>query len=113
MLYDIDFQIPVTYRTIDGSVKQLEAYNDFLRHNDSDFATVIDVDEFMKINSILTLDQIFQKYSNYPALCVNWRLFGSSGKEFYEPQPVYDRFKMCEKNLNQHIKMGMINLKLF
>lgn len=112
MLYEKDYNIPVTYRTIDGSIKQLEAYNDFLRHNDSDFATIIDVDEYMKINSFLTLDQIFQKYSQYPALCVNWRLFGSSGKETYEPQPVYDRFKMCEKNLNKHIKIGIINLKL-
>ena len=113
MLYDIDFQIPVTYRTIDGSVKQLEAYNDFLRHNDNtDYATVIDVDEFVNIHSTLTLDQVFFKYSRFPVLAANWRIFGSNGLKVWEDRPVWERFTKCEKNLNKHIKMGMINLKL-
>ena len=55
MLRETHFNFLVEFRTIDGSVRQLDAYNDFLRHNDSDFATVIDVDEFVTIRSTLDL----------------------------------------------------------
>jgi hypothetical protein len=35
---------------------------------------------------------------------MNWRFFGSSGKTEYTKEPVTQRFTMCEKNGNQHIK---------
>ena len=112
MLRETYFKIPVEFRTIDGSVRQLDAYNDFLRHNDSDFATVIDVDEFITIRSTLTLGQLFFKYSKFPAIAANWRLFGSNGLKAWDDRPVWERFTKCEKSLNQHIKIAMINLKL-
>lgn len=112
MLKETYFKIPVDFRTIDGSVRQLDAYNDFLRHNDSDFATVIDVDEFVTIRSTLDLSQIFFKYSKCPAIAANWRLFGSNGLKEWDNRPVWERFTKCEKSLNKHVKMLMVNLKM-
>lgn len=50
-------------------------------------------------------------HSNCNTLAVNWRLFGSNGKETYEDIPVRERFTRCSRNLNPHLKQ-IVNARL-
>ena len=89
-----------------------------------DNCAFIDLDEFIKVRSGRKLSEILAKYNKAPALCINWRLFGSSGiekvEDAYDPDPldittrysVLDRFTKCEKVLNQHVKQ-IVNLNYF
>lgn len=66
----------------------------------------------MTIRSTFDLSQIFFKYFKFPAIAANWRLFGSNGLKAWDNRPVWERFTKCEKSLNKHVKMLMVNLKM-
>ena len=108
---------------LDGLNKQLEAYNTILnlalsdnvevfggiptcdRH--IDWLAFIDVDEFVRPRGKRTVKQILASFDGIaPAMALNWRLYGSSGKEDVENGDfsVLDRFKRCGRNLNKHVK---------
>ena len=114
-------------KDFNGQKMQMAAYNQGLAIMTAlgiDWCGFFDLDEFIKVRSTRKLSEILAKYNKAPALCINWRLFGSSGiekvEDAYDPDPldittrysVLDRFTKCEKNLNQHVKQ-IVNLNYF
>lgn len=55
---------------------------------DIDWMFLIDIDEFIKIRSDRTLEQILDDHKEHPAISFHWRLFGDSGHEHQSPLPV-------------------------
>ena len=74
-----------------------------------DWCAFLDGDEFIKIRSDRTLEQILSDYKDYPQLSVNWRLYGSSGIEDVRSAEadnfsVLTRFTKCGRVLDRHVK---------
>lgn len=97
---------------MDGPCMQLNAYNDFINIFGSgfDWAAFIDVDEFIYLRKDASISSFLKRYDDAIALALNWKLFGSSGKEHYEDLPVIQRFTMSQIGVNQHVKT-FVNLK--
>lgn len=91
---------------IGGLCQQLNAYNDFINVFGAgfDWAAFIDVDEFICLKKDTGISQFLAKYDNANAVAVNWKLFGSNGKEHYEDLPVIQRFTKSQIGVNQHVK---------
>lgn len=97
----------VTWLELDGKVKQLPAYHDFIskHYNDFDFAAFFDVDEYLTLDGDPSLYDWLKQYENYNAIAVNWRMFGDSGLQ--EPDGNYSclsRFVHAADELNKHVK---------
>ena len=88
----------VEYVEFPGEFAQLPAYNDaILKHRfDCRYLAFIDLDEFILVKNGQTLPELlndyFSKDPRISALAVNWRVFGTSGRKFYEPVDVTERF---------------------
>lgn len=97
---------------LDGDCKQIEAYNIFLKlyRNDYDYATFIDVDEYVVLKKHSCIKELFADYIDVPCLALNWKMFGSSGLKIEDSRPVFSRFRMSQNGVNKHIKTS-INLK--
>ena len=78
--------------------RQVPAYNDAIEHHrfDCRYMGFIDTDEFIFVKNGQTLpkflDEYFSRSQKIAGLGINWRMFGSAGKKFYEPIPVVERF---------------------
>lgn len=88
----------------DGHRMQNPCYNMFIRdnHHKYDFATFLDIDEFLHIKSGQKVDEWLGGYSDADVIYVNWRLFGDGGLDFVEDgnYSVLKRFKMCSRTLS-------------
>lgn len=98
----------VTVIHMPGSVKQVEAYNNFMeRYSDMyDWCAFIDVDEFFVLHKHSSIKEYLEESQSTTAIGVNWLMFGSGGQEKYEPKPVMERFVIPshDHGANQHIK---------
>lgn len=100
----------VTVIHMPGSVKQVDAYNNFMENfaEFHDWCAFIDVDEFFVLKRHSTIQEYIEGLSTSPvaAIGVNWLMFGSGGQEKYEPRPVMERFVVPshDHGANQHIK---------
>lgn len=68
---------------IDGKAMQLPCNNLCLQYamsSQNDWIFLIDVDEFLRVRSDRTLEQILNEHEEHPAVSIHWRLFGSSGQ---------------------------------
>lgn len=79
-----------------GVAPQTSAYLDALGRVASEWLGFLDADEFL----LLHRDSSVSKYlSRFPpevsSVAINWRVFGSSGREAYEPGLVIERFTRC------------------
>jgi len=105
----------VTEIPFDGEAKQLPAYTDWLaNHSDGyDWAAFFDIDEFLNTHRGNVKD-ILDGYSRFPAVGVNWRIFGDSGLADVENgyYGCLSRFTKCAKDLNVHVK-SFVNLALY
>ena len=102
---------------IDGLAKQLPAMNsgvEMARQLNLDWCAFLDGDEFIKIRSDRSLEEILSDFKDYPQLSLNWRLYGSNGIEEVKDKnfSVLTRFTKCEKVLNRHVKQ-MVNIEWF
>ncbi len=98
----------------DGQVKQMEAYTDWLanRSNGFDWAAFFDVDEFLNTHD-KHVGWILSDLSTYPAVGVNWRMFGDSGlTEDDGSNGVLSRFTKCETRLHRLVK-SIVNLRIY
>lgn len=79
-----------------------------------DWCAFLDGDEFIKVRSDRSLEEILSDFKDYPQLSLNWRLYGSSGIEEVKDNDfsVLTRFTKCEKVLNRHVKQ-MLNIEWF
>lgn len=64
----------------------------------------IDVDEFIVPRTTDDIQTFLKDYEQYPALCIHWRLFGSSGNLHYEARPVIERFTKRAAEVDRHVK---------
>ncbi|MBR1420180.1 MAG: glycosyltransferase family 2 protein [Selenomonadaceae bacterium] len=103
----------VDFEDAPGVFKQMPVYNDALEKHrfDCRYMGFLDADEFIYIKNGKTLPKFLKDHfamSDWIAgLGINWRMFGTSGKQNYEPIDVIERFIQRAKdnyNANIHIK---------
>lgn len=103
----------LTLIEFDGECRQLAAYNDFVfnRSGQYDFGIFIDADEFVcmldgKESLKGFLSRVADCSDTVPAVALNWRMFGDSGRERVVDgdYSLLKRFIMCQKGLNPHVK---------
>lgn len=89
-----------------GKTKQMPAYNNFLVHfsNRHKWVAYLDCDEFIVLKNWEPITVFLSKYCQTGSLLLNWRLFGDSGRQNYSPEPVTQRFTMCDANLTHNVK---------
>jgi hypothetical protein len=91
-----------------GEIKQIAAYNHFLKNFSKKWkwVSIMDCDEFIVIKdpNYIPIKKLLIKYCNEGSLGIHWKLFGNNNKDTYEDEPVTSRFIKCEKLLNPHIK---------
>lgn len=94
---------------IDGRAKQLPFYNWCVRNlvGKTKWCAFIDGDEFIKCSS---MDKLVKGHEQDDAICLSWRLFGSSGKHFNGDYSVLNRFTKRQAGFNQHVK-SIVNLE--
>lgn len=94
-----------------GEAMQKSAYADFIKNNrDFDWVAFLDVDEFLVLKKHGSIKDFISCYSQYPAIAINWVLFGDSGLNFTGDYRVMDRFTKRQRGVNAHIK-SIVNLK--
>lgn len=95
----------ITLHFVSGKGMQLFAYQDFINNyrKETRWIAFIDVDEFIGA-SIENLKEALSVYENFPAVALHWVLFGSNGKDKFEPELVIRRFIKRDLDTNQHIK---------
>ena len=97
-----------TYHDIPGNNKQEEAYNQFLKahHQQYRWAAFLDIDEYLVLKQHKNIHDFIKEYSLYPAIGINWVLYGDNGME--EPADgdysLLKRFTRCQDNINVHVK---------
>ncbi len=68
----------------------------------------LDADEFLVLKEDETVQDFLARFDeDVSAIAVNWRLFGSSGREIYEPGLVIERFTRAtdtDHSVNTHFK---------
>lgn len=91
---------PVQYTALDNFV------SNYLFTSDITHVAHIDVDEFIVLKKHTNITAFIEEYitGDCQAIGINWRFFGSSGKEKKTEEPVTSRFTMCQQSGNQHIK---------
>lgn len=120
-LYDNDSIIPldaiisksddIFIEIIHGKAQQIPVYDGCLEDMKSgllphcDWLAFIDEDEFIHCESG-DIKQTLSEYSDYPALGLSWRVFGSSGLKFKTPEPQQSKFTQFTHGhpYEQHIK---------
>ncbi len=86
----------VDYKFFPGVCRQMPAYNDAIENHrfDCRYMAFIDIDDFIFVKTGQTLTEFLNDYFSNPeaaGLTMNWRMFGTSGKKFYEPADVTER----------------------
>jgi Glycosyltransferase family 92 len=100
---------PVPWSVGDHEAAQFTAYVDGAARLGAGFGWVafIDLDEFLVLPRHDTIADFLAEFETLDAIGVNWKNFGSSGLERYEPRPVIDRFRRCswrEHGRNRRVK---------
>jgi glycosyltransferase involved in cell wall biosynthesis len=87
---------------------QLSAYLDAiaLTRGKTRWAAFIDVDEFLFAPSTVPLPNVLSDYLRYPAVGVNWNVFGTSGHKQKPSGLVIENYtrRTRDSSLNRHIK---------
>jgi hypothetical protein len=98
----------------DGEVKQVSAYNNFVKihGNDFDWIGFIDIDEFLVLNKDENVNDFFKRFNHMSGVAVNWVIFGDNGLDevIDNEYSVLKRFTKRQSETNIHIK-SFINMK--
>ena len=99
----------VEYTFFPGKKKQLAAYDDCLKKHryDTRWLAFIDIDEFIVPLKDKSIPDFLERFKDFPAVEINWLIFGSSGKSNKSSRPVMERFKKHSEGthvLNRHVK---------
>lgn len=99
----------VEYTFFPGFKKQLAAYDDCLEKHrfDTRWIAFIDLDEFIVPIKDKTIPEFLSRFENFPAVEVNWLIYGSGGAKTKQPGTMMERFKyhsLPEHYLNRHVK---------
>lgn len=99
----------VEYIYFPGFKKQLAAYDDCLKKHRVDVRWIafIDLDEFIVPIKDRSIPEFLRRFEDFPAVEVNWLIFGSGGAKKKSSEAVMSRFK-CHSQpnhiLNRHVK---------
>lgn len=91
---------------------QLAAYNDCYRKakNESEWIGFIDTDEYINLIDSNSIKDFLHKYSSYPAVYFNWRMFGTSGHlEENHSELTIERYTQAWKELSPQGKTFINN----
>lgn len=99
----------VDYRYFPGQKKQIAAYDDCIdRHRfDTRWLAFIDIDEFIVPLKDPTVADFLKRFEGFPAVEINWLIYGSNGQLTKTSEPVMERFIRHSKGdeiLNRHVK---------
>lgn len=99
----------VEYIYFPGKRQQLLAYDDCLEKHrlDARWIAVIDLDEFIVPQKDATIPEFLRKFESYPAVEINWLIYGSGGAREIAEGNVMDRFKyhsLPNHISNRHVK---------
>lgn len=75
---------------------QIAAYNDCIdKHNDFDWITFIDGDEFIHLTNHSNVHDLFENdhiYIKYDAILMSWKMMGDPDALYYDQRPLWERF---------------------
>ena len=99
----------VEYTYFPGFKKQLAAYDDCLKKHrfDTRWIAFIDLDEFIVPIKDNSIPQFLNRFENFPAVEINWLIYGSGGAKTKQPGIMMERFKyhsLPDHVLNRHVK---------
>lgn len=99
----------VEYHPFPGQKRQLAAYDDCLaRHRyDTRWIAFIDLDEFITPITDDSATDFLRRMEGFPAVEINWLVYGSSGHLKKSDLPVRERFRrhsVSHHILNRHVK---------
>lgn len=99
----------VEYTFFPGFKKQLESYDDCLKKHrfDTRWIAFIDLDEFIVPIKDKSLPEFLKRFEEFPAVEVNWLIFGSGGEKRRLPGTMMQRFRYHSQPdhiLNRHVK---------
>jgi hypothetical protein len=86
----------VTLRQV-GSKHQEDIYTECLGRARKKFRWIgfLDIDEFIFSSKGMALPEVLKEYSNFAAVFVFWKLFGSGGRDFQSRNGVIESFTSC------------------
>lgn len=99
----------VDYTDFPGYRRQLAAYDDcFDKHRlETRWIAFIDLDEFIVPIKDKSIADFLHRFENFPAVEINWLIYGSGGAKTKTPGTMMERFKCHsrpEHPLNRHVK---------
>lgn len=99
----------VEYRYWPGSRRQIAAYDDCIRKYrlSTRWLAFIDLDEFIVPVKDGSIPAFLKRFETFPAVEINWLVYGSGGAEKRERGTVMERFKFHSQPghiLNRHVK---------
>lgn len=99
----------VEYRYWPGYRQQLAAYDDCLERNrlSARWIAFIDLDEFIVPVKDGSIPEFLQRFEAFPAVEINWLIYGSGGAKTKTSGTMMERFKrhsLPEHRLNRHVK---------
>lgn len=87
---------------------QNSVYSEAIKiYNEYDWLAFFDLDEFLEIKINKRLKELLNEYMDYPAIGINWVIYGANGQFKKESGTVIQRFKYNnnkEEKINPHIK---------
>lgn len=108
----------VEYCYFPGYRKQLAAYDDCLEKYrwDTRWIAFIDLDEFIVPIKDKTIPDFLRKFEGFPAVEINWLIYGSGGAKKRVSGTMMERFKhhsLPEHYLNRHVKSIVDTRKVY
>lgn len=98
----------VEYATISGGPAQMDAYMHALRMwgDQTRWMAFIDIDEFLFSPTMVTLDKCLEAFESFPAVGVNWLVYGTGGHTEPPDELVTLSYHLRTTNdqLNKHVK---------
>ena len=99
----------VDYTFFPGHKKQLAAYDDCFKHHrfEARWIAFIDLDEFIVPIQTKTIPEFLNRFEAFPAVEINWLIYGSGGAKTKTPGTMMERFKfhsIPDHILNRHVK---------
>ena len=99
----------VEYIPFPGYRRQLAAYDDCLRRHrfDARWIAFIDLDEFIVPVKDRTIPEFLRRFEAFPAVEINWLVYGSGGARKRLPGTMMERFRRHSQPshvLNRHVK---------
>lgn len=99
----------VDYKYFPGQKMQIKAYDLCIDNHrlDTRWLAFIDIDEFIYPVKDKTVVEFLKRFENFPAVEINWLVYGSNGHLLKSDRPVMERFTRHSRGshyLNHHVK---------